>query len=254
MPDHSSSDNAMQDYVFRFHEMRLRRKQLESELACLELELKAASRELIRGGTFEEFREVEDQKAALAAGLPAPPLRFEVSGRPLYVIDGLASTETVERVHTAFVQLKYGRNEVDRTDTQSVRTFSAEIPAEFRSAEPLFLSIDRMVAALFPAGSQTCYRAYVNCIVYGDSTFMHSDCRKDRPDITAIYYANRDWQPSWAGETIFFDDTGDARYAIAPRPGRVAIFQGATPHRSGIPSRDCFEERLTLAVKYTPAV
>jgi hypothetical protein len=36
---------------------------------------------------------------------------------------------------------------------------------------------------------------------------------------------------------------------VSPRPGRVVVARGAILHRGTVPTRACYEERLTLAYK-----
>jgi SM-20-related protein len=92
-------------------------------------------------------------------------------------------------------------------------------------------------------------RAYVNCSVYGDGYYLHRDCAAHEQHVTALYYANPEWQPDWGGETIYYNDEEDAELAITPRPGRLVIARGAVLHRGNVPARNCYEERYTLAYK-----
>ena len=66
-------------------------------------------------------------------------------------------------------------------------------------------------------------RSLVNLSVPSDSNFLHThhDC------IVVLYYANLNWTPDWAGETIFYDDAkADVTKAINVKPGRVVVFDG----------------------------
>jgi len=46
-----------------------------------------------------------------------------------------------------------------------------------------------------------------------------------------LVYANVEWRRDWCGETLFYDDKAvDLVKAIEPRPNRVALFSGDTPH------------------------
>ena len=105
------------------------------------------------------------------------------------------------------------------------------------------------VERLFPDERFSDQRAYVNCSVYGDSYYLHRDCAAQEPNVTALYYANPEWQPDWGGEIIYYNDEEDAELAITPRPGRLVIARGAVLHRGNVPARNCSEERYTLAYK-----
>jgi SM-20-related protein len=85
---------------------------------------------------------------------------------------------------------------------------------------------DTPVAALLPQG-RTPVRCVVNLSVPNEANWVHT-----HPDQTVLlYYANLQWQPEWAGETLFFDERGrEVVYASAYRPGRVIVFDGHVPH------------------------
>lgn len=186
---------------------------------------------------------------------PSPEPRFvarSVAGREVFVADGFADQATCARLHRFALRLPYRRQETDRPDTAHQRSFSVTLDPGFLADEPLFARFDAVVAHLFPEERHALYRAYVNCFVYGDMTYPHRDCPADRTDVTVLYYINSEWSRDWAGETLFYEEDGEPVLAVLPRPGRIAVFRGAIEHRSGVPSRDCREERLTLAYKLRP--
>ncbi len=183
--------------------------------------------------------------------LKQTPLKLELSGRPIYLVDGWIDEATICRVHTRFSTLKFARTESDRDDTKHVKTLVANLDQEVLATEPLLGALAILVMQLFPGERLAPYRAYVNCYIYGDDAYPHRDCSSDRDDVTVLYYANKEWSQAFGGETIFFNDEGDARIAIGPRPGRIVVFRGAIEHRSGIPSRGCPLQRLTLAYKFS---
>ena len=114
-------------------------------------------------------------------------------------------------------------------------------------ATDTFLRVLRQtVEMLFPDEKFTDQRAYVNCSVYGDAYYVHRDCAAYERHVTALYYANLEWQPDWGGETIYYNDDEDAEFVISPRPGRLVIARGAMLHRGHVPIRSCYEERYSL--------
>ena len=61
---------------------------------------------------------------------------------------------------------------------------------------------------------------------------------------TLLYYANPSagWDPrKCQGETIFYTGDDDPLYAIAPREGRIVLFEGNgnVCHRAGITIDEC---------------
>jgi len=93
------------------------------------------------------------------------------------------------------------------------------------------------------------YRCYANAQTYGSDGTVHTDSKSDR-SYTCVYYANADWQPNWAGETVIFTpDKSDIITSIYPRPNRLAIFRGNMPHVARGVSRTCPVLRVVLAFK-----
>jgi len=125
----------------------------------------------------------------------------------------------------------------------------AEVPHAAVALDPLFAILNDVLAEAFPCEAFAPYRVYVNRILPTDTTFPHRDSEPQSGDVTVLYYVNEQWMREWGGETIFFDDEGDARIAIAPRPGRIVAFRGDLEHRVGVPTRLCTTDRLTLAYK-----
>jgi len=89
----------------------------------------------------------------------------------------------------------------------------------------------------------------VNCLPYGDLLTTHQD-GSPGASLTGLYFGNPEWQTSWQGGLILCDPAGDSLYAILPRPGRIALFPGGIPHRTGAPSRACYTNRLTIGHKF----
>jgi SM-20-related protein len=101
---------------------------------------------------------------------------------------------------------------------------------------------------MFPRAKLAAYRAYCNRLRYGDVSLAHAD--SGPPSLTALYYANARWEDAWGGETMFHGREGEATIAVAPRPGRIVIFDGRVTHKGGPPSRVCRGARLSVAVKF----
>jgi SM-20-related protein len=92
-------------------------------------------------------------------------------------------------------------------------------------------------------------RVYANGHTYGVEGYVHTDT-DDEAGFTTIYYAHGMWDPDWAGETVFFSgETGDITHAVNPKPGRVIVFRGATPHAARSASRECPELRVSIVFK-----
>ncbi len=171
-----------------------------------------------------------------------------VSGRELFVCDGMVETLMQQRIGTAVKSMHYERTEKSRAGVPGFVAVS-KIAPETIPTDAFLRGLRQTVETLFPDERFTDQRAYVNCSVFGDAYYIHRDCAAHERHVTALYYANLEWQPDWGGETIYYNDDQDAEFAVSPRPGRLVIARGAVLHRGNVPSRGCYEERYTLAYK-----
>ena len=103
--------------------------------------------------------------------------------------------------------------------------------------------------ALDKLGGFRLTRVYCNAHVCSDAPLPHADSENSR-DRTVLVYANADWQPAFAGETVFFDADDEIRHSILPRPGRVVIFDSSIPHCARPPIKIFLGLRLTVAFKF----
>jgi hypothetical protein len=171
-----------------------------------------------------------------------------VSGRELYICDGMVEPIMLQQIGNLVRTMHYVRSEKSRAGVPGLVAV-CDIAAETIASDTFLRGLRKTVERLFPEEQFTDQRAYVNCSVYGDSYYIHRDCLAHERHVTALYYANLEWQPDWGGETIYYNDEEDAQFAISPRPGRLVIARGAILHRGNVPSRNCYEERYTLAYK-----
>jgi SM-20-related protein len=173
--------------------------------------------------------------------------RALISGRELFICDNFISPEMVATIGAVVRTLYYQRKEKSRPDVPPSAA-SADIADALLSTDPFFLRLKSIAQEMFgePLRDQ---RAYVNNSVYGDMYYAHRDCSAHRKHVTALYYANLEWQPDWGGETVFYNDENDAEVVVSPKPGRVVVARGAILHRGTVPTRACYEERFTIAYK-----
>jgi len=93
-------------------------------------------------------------------------------------------------------------------------------------------------------------RVYANAHTYGVEGYVHVDSTDEVNHFTTIYYAHGAWDNNWAGETLFYSsDASDITRAVYPKPGRIAVFRGATPHVARAVSRECPELRISVVFK-----
>ena len=157
-----------------------------------------------------------------------------ISGRELFVCDDMVEPVTRHRIGTLVRTLHYQRSEKSRADVPGLVAV-CDIAPETIAADAFLRNLRQTVEMLFPNEQFTDQRAYVNCSIFGDSYYIHRDCAAHERHVTALYYANLEWQPDWGGETIYYNDEEDAEYAISPRPGRLVIARGAKPIAKLVP-------------------
>jgi hypothetical protein len=171
-----------------------------------------------------------------------------ISGRELFVCDDMVEPAMQEQLSALVRRMHYVRTEKSRLGVPGLVAV-CDIAPETIAGDTFLRGLRQTVEKLFPNEQFTDQRAYVNCSVYGDAYYVHRDCVAYERHVTALYYANLEWQPDWGGETIYYNDDEDAELVISPRPGRLVIARGAVLHRGNVPTRSCYEERYTLAYK-----
>lgn len=181
--------------------------------------------------------------------LASPTRTHSLDGRTILVYDGLFDADEITNFANVVMQLDYARR------PSFDRELSAMIdPALFRAApflhpvtEAIHAEQRETFALTDPSvGLSHVYAAAISADACGT---VHTDT-SDPQAITFLYYANPSWRAGWAGETVFYDEQGDARVVVAPRPGRLAVFHSNILHRAGIPHPDTPTYRYTVSVFY----
>ena len=91
-------------------------------------------------------------------------------------------------------------------------------------------------------------RCYANAHTYGVEGAPHVDSAKPN-NFTTLLYVVPDWKTQWAGETSFFNESGEVTTAVLPRPNRMITFDGTQLHAARAVSRECPALRITLMFK-----
>lgn len=187
----------------------------------------------------------------MVAAIPKVDVR-SVGDHRLFVIDGLFKPDFVRALHAILSRQSFSLSDYDTDETEEVRHWKCEFPPAFFAANPLLQAWHREVVAkareLCAGRSLTLVRVHANSHLFGDHQHPHTDFD---PGVTALYFANPEWRAHWQGETIFYDAVGEPLAALAPVPGRLALFDGGMLHRGGVPSRTCFDARLSVAFKFS---
>lgn len=159
------------------------------------------------------------------------------------VVDNAFDQTFIEEMDTYVRTLPFDQTEVDIEVTQLKQGKSSD----FDFNHPLIKRMDgRFKESLENSELQ---RAYCNKIRNTDTPQSHRDSKYD-VDFTVLYYVNKNYDYEWGGETIFYDDYGDATLAVTARPGRIVFFPGNILHSARPFLMHVTEPRYTIAFKY----
>ena len=168
-------------------------------------------------------------------------------GHGLQVIDDLVSSSSIASLYAFLEQLPYLLNDLDTDETAHARHWRAVLPLPLALATPVLERCIGLTEQLMGMERDRLRCVQSNLHLYGDMQFPHVDFPSG---VTAVYYANPDWSETHLGETVFYDENREPVYMVAPRPGRLAVFHADILHRAGVPSRECYQPRISVAFKF----
>jgi len=177
---------------------------------------------------------------------------YPIDGMFLYVFDNLLTEDKLEILIKRFYQASFTKNEIGRPDTASFPHWSHELNIEDIENEDFWRLTLKSLAQTQIKSRWRVYRAYVNAGVYGDTMFSHTDTTPEKQEITVLWYIVPKWNIDWSGETLFYDKDDEIAFAAVPKPGRLVIFDSRIKHAGRPPSRICYHNRFTLALKMEP--
>lgn len=181
--------------------------------------------------------------------MTSPTRTAAIDGRDIAVFDNLVPAADAARYFHTISHAAFTRTESARSDTAEYRHWVCEMPLANLSRTSLWPATQHAVVTMRPADEYRPYRCYTNFAAYGDVLLTHVDALPDAREMTALWFLCEQWDIEWGGETLFFDTSGEAQIAVAPRPGRLLLFDGAIRHSGRAPNRNCHVPRYTFAIK-----
>jgi SM-20-related protein len=172
-----------------------------------------------------------------------------VDGRDVAIFDSLVPIEEAVRYFGAVSHAAFTRTETARPEAAEYRHWVCEMPLENLARTSLWQATQRAIASMRPSEEYRPYRCYTNFASYGDVLLTHVDALPGARELTALWFLCDRWDIEWGGETLFFDSAGEAQIAVAPKPGRLLLFDGAIRHVGRPPNRNCLVSRYTFAIK-----
>jgi SM-20-related protein len=127
--------------------------------------------------------------------------------------------------------------------------------------EPQLLALDESLQAITECWNRVkarlgypvrLYECMLSANTFGTEGRVHRDIEVEDAragHVIVLVYCNKEWNPAWAGETLFFDDQDEITGAVMPRPGRIVIADGDPQHVGRAVSRTCPTDRRVLVFK-----
>lgn len=178
--------------------------------------------------------------------------KFAIGKFRIWVFDNLLTLDHVKQLNLALKGSAYRRTEVATPASANITHHSVEFSAEQIQQLGLVKPTLFAMQQLEPGTVFNIHRQYCNACYFGDLLLPHRDAMPGQRDVTALWYLNSEWDMAWGGATQFFDEATATAISVLPRPGRLALFDGELLHVGLPPNRQCFEPRLTLAIKLFP--
>lgn len=173
-----------------------------------------------------------------------------IQNRKIAIYDGLLNQNEIIALDRAFQNAAFTKNEIAKPETTTTPHWSLNLSKQEFESTPLH---SKMLAPLddFKNSSDNyrAYRHYCNYAAFGDLLYSHRDSAEVGAEITALWFICSKWNIDWGGETVFFNDNGDAEFVCSPNPGRLVLFDSHLLHAGRAPNRNCLQPRFTFAVK-----
>ena len=177
------------------------------------------------------------------------------NNRQLVIIDDAVTVHKIINIYFDCCMLPYRIMNSSLNEVQGIvdRRLKCDLETENPIIDLLLEEGSNSANAIkkyIPSESYGFSRGYVNLGIHGDVNHMHMD-GKYYDCKTLLYYANRNWEYNWGGNTVFYDDEGNAKTNVDIKPGRIVIFDGNIPHTVMPMNVRCSPSyRFTVALKF----
>jgi Rps23 Pro-64 3,4-dihydroxylase Tpa1-like proline 4-hydroxylase len=187
------------------------------------------------------------------------PTRIQIieGKRSAFIFDDyldLKDYKTISKLSLQGEREEQGSEKKKNTDLVETRHMGIRMSPKDFQASHFYKKISAQIEATFGCDVQFAKRIYMTFSRYGENSLLHTDGwpgkRKDQKGVTAVIFMNHVWKPEWAGELVFFDKKSDAVTCVLPKPFRMVLSHSDVIHRSGIPSRLCFDLRCSLVIMF----
>jgi hypothetical protein len=156
--------------------------------------------------------------------------KYIIDGKTLYVHNTLFLMNEREYVFEHLKKQPFFISQQITTDPKS-ELFITKLNEDFFSCIPYFLNnIFSTLSDLYPNEKFFIERAIGICWTKSNKIAIHGDSN-DKNKLTVLFHANYNWDTSWGGENLFYNDfVTDISKAVQYVPGRLVIFDSRIPH------------------------
>lgn len=177
-----------------------------------------------------------------------------IQNRQIIIFDDLFTFSEISGNYNNIISYKYSIYNSSESEIQDLS--NKKLACQLDMSDPILENIfseDRIgvISNYIPQDTFYHWRSYINLGIHSDNHKIHVDDFKVGDGITLLYYANRNWDRDWGGETLFYDDERkEILYTSSFIPGRLIIFSSTIPHCAKPQQFNAPPYRFTLASKF----
>ena len=167
----------------------------------------------------------------------------------LEIIDNVFDEKTVDFLYGYYRDLSPWHFTGEGNANTNWRKFYKDLSRDFEEDHILFNKAEEIFSNKLPhlKNTHVLDKPYASGYVYG----THHEMHRDGDCYTIMFYLNKLWAMSYAGETIFTNnEETEIISSVIPKPGRAVVFDGQIPHCAREVSRTCIELRMVATFKY----
>ena len=167
-------------------------------------------------------------------------------GRSIYVIDNVSTKAQHQKFYEFVIRSNFniGFSDSDAIETNNHKYLHSRYNIQ-AIADSGFKEILEQSEIWDLLKDRPIDRSTINLSTPSDTNFIHTH----KNTLSVIYYANLDWKPEWAGETLFYsEDLKDIIFASPYTPGRLILADGEIPHTIRPQSNSAPHYRFTFAM------
>lgn len=164
--------------------------------------------------------------------------------------DNFLTPEELSVLHAYPKNWQYGWTGTPESLERYYNTGISDAGGKNRQTVSTPVALSSVVGKLKHRPTDRLIRAYFNKTIAGMEPAAHRDTRiRHGTDYTVVVYLVPLWETVWGGETLVYEDDGNA-LAATVRPGRVVTLMSGKLHQAKAATALCPIERVVAVFKY----